>query len=580
MATTVRTLQNFIGGAWAESTGENVRQIVSPVTGETLAEVPDASADDIASAARAAREAQPKWAALSAWDRAAVCHAIADLIDERREDMARELTLEQGKPYTAEALGDIEETAENFRIAAEDAKRMESAIIPSQDVNKRILTFRKPNGVYAAITPWNFPTLIPVELIAPGIAAGNTIVMKPSEWTPIAMATFMQAMADAGLPEGVVNVVYGGGEVGERLITDENVDCIGFVGSHTTAEKIVRAIGLKRSLIEASGNGPVIVCDDADLEAAAKGAVFGGFFCAGQVCCATERVLVDRNVHDDFLAAVMKEAEAWKLGDPYDDETLVGPMNNEPTAQKMDRHLEDALEKGATIVAGGGRDSDRPTNLYYQPTVVDGVGVDTLINHDETFGPIVPVITVSGDDEALAVANDSHLGPAGRRLHEEPQAGLPLPRQPAGRQRRRERLDRLLGGARAVRRRLRDSQRLGPDRRALHDARHDRPEDGRARRRRPGLRYAALLALAVLDAAGTVLAPTCRQLGEWTSTGRRRRRRAGRVRAASANPADWHYMRARAVRRAPQAGLRKPKITRSGSRRGRAWLETRSAGDG
>ena len=410
MATTVRTLQNFIGGEWAESTGENVRQIVSPVTGETLAEVPDAGPEDVASAARAAREAQPKWAALSAWDRAAVCHAIADLIDERREDMARELTLEQGKPYTAEALGDIEETAENFRIAAEDVKRMESPIIPSQDVNKRILTFRKPNGVYAAITPWNFPTLIPVELIAPGIAAGNTIVMKPSEWTPIAMATFMQAMADAGLPEGVVNVVYGGGEVGERLITDENIDCIGFVGSHTTAEKIVRTAGLKRSLIEASGNGPVIVCDDADLEAAAKGAVFGGFFCSGQVCCATERVLVDHNVHDDFLAAVMKEAKAWKLGDPYDDDTLVGPMNNEPTAQKMDRHLEDALEKGATIVSGGARDSDRPTNLYYQPTVVDGVGVDTLINRDETFGPIVPVITVSGDDEALAVANDSHLG--------------------------------------------------------------------------------------------------------------------------------------------------------------------------
>jgi acyl-CoA reductase-like NAD-dependent aldehyde dehydrogenase len=410
MAVTVRTLQNFIGGEWVESTGTNVRQIVSPVTGETLAEVPDASAEDVDRAALAARKAQPGWAALSAWDRAAICHAIADLIDERREDMARELTLEQGKPYTAEALGDIEETAENFRIAAEDVKRMESPIIPSQDVNKRILTFRKPNGVYAAITPWNFPTLIPVELIAPGIAAGNTVVMKPSEWTPIAMATFMQAMADAGLPEGVVNVVYGGGEVGERLITDENVDCIGFVGSHTTAEKIVRAAGLKRSLIEASGNGPVIVCDDADLEAAAKGAVFGGFFCSGQVCCATERVLVDRNVHDDFLAAVMKEAEAWKLGDPYDDETLVGPMNNEPTAQKMDRHLEDALEKGATIVAGGERDSDRPTNLYYQPTIVDGVGLDTLINRDETFGPIVPVISVSGDDEALAVANDSYLG--------------------------------------------------------------------------------------------------------------------------------------------------------------------------
>src|ERR671914_368443 len=410
MATTVKVLENFIGGEWVESTGESAREIVSPVTGEKLADAPNASDEDIERATRAAREAQPGWAALSAWDRARVCHAIADAIDERKEWFARELSLEQGKPYTAEAIPDIEETAENFRIAAEDVKRLESAIVPSQDVNKRILTFRKPNGVYAAITPWNFPTLIPVELIAPGIAAGNTIVMKPSEWTPIAMATFMQVMADAGLPEGVVNVVYGAGDVGERLVTHEGVDCVGFVGSHVTAEKIVRAAGLKRTLIEASGNGPVIVCADADVTRAAKGAVFGGFFCSGQVCCATERVLVDARVYDDFLSAVVEEARGWRLGDPFDDDTLVGPMNNEPTAQKMDRHLEDAVDKGAEIVYGGSRDDGRPTQLYYQPTVVNNVGVDTLINEDETFGPIVPLIPVASDDEALAVANDSHLG--------------------------------------------------------------------------------------------------------------------------------------------------------------------------
>jgi acyl-CoA reductase-like NAD-dependent aldehyde dehydrogenase len=410
VAVTVRTLQNFIGGEWMDSTGPSAREIVSPVTGEKLADAPNASAEDVQRATRAAREAQPGWAALSAWDRAKICHAIADLIEERREEFARELSLEQGKPYAAEALPDIDETAENFRLAAEDVKRMETAIIPSQDVDKRILTFRKPNGVYAGITPWNFPTLIPVELIAPGIAAGNTIVMKPSEWTPIAMANFMQIMADAGLPPGVVNVIYGAGDVGEMLVTSPNVDCVGFVGSHGTAEKIVRAAGLKRTLIEASGNGPVIVCADADLERAAKGAVFGGFFCAGQVCCATERVLVDERVHDDFLSAVVKEAEDWKLGDPFDEDTLVGPMNNEPTAQKMDQHLEDAVEKGAAVVLGGSRDGDRPTRLYYQPTVVDNVGVDTLINRDETFGPIVPLIRVRSDDEALAVANDSHLG--------------------------------------------------------------------------------------------------------------------------------------------------------------------------
>ena len=410
MAVTVRTLENFVGGSWAASTGEHVREIVSPATGEVIAEAPDASAADVDRAVAAAREAQPKWAALSAWQRGEICHAIADLIEERREEFARELSLEQGKPYLGEALPDIDETAENFRIAAEDVKRMESAVIPSRDPAKRILTFRKPNGVYAAITPWNFPTLIPVELIAPGIAAGNAIVMKPSEWTPVAMANFMQIMADAGLPDGVVNVLYGAGEVGERLVAHPGVDCVGFVGSHGTAEKIVRAAGLKRTLIEASGNGPVIVCADADLDRAAEGAVFGGFFCAGQVCCATERVLVHEAVHDDFLDRVVRVAGEWRLGDPFDESTRVGPMNNEPTAAKMDAHLEDAVAKGATVVSGGGRASGWPTALYYEPTVVADVGRDTLINRDETFGPIVPLIRVGSDDEALEVANDSYLG--------------------------------------------------------------------------------------------------------------------------------------------------------------------------
>jgi len=152
------------------------------------------------------------------------------------------------------------------------------------------------------------------------------------------------------------------------------------------------------------------VCADADLELAAKGAVYGAFYCAGQVCSATERVLVDRGVHEEFLEAVVREAEGWKLGDPFDDDTLVGPMQNEPTAQKMDAHLEDAVAQGAEIVVGGSREDGRPTRLYYQPTVVTNVGRDTLVSRDETFGPIVPLIAVDGDDDALAVANESHLG--------------------------------------------------------------------------------------------------------------------------------------------------------------------------
>src|SRR5579884_1847503 len=410
MAVALRTLDNFIGGTWVAPRSDRIREIVSPVTGETIAEAADASPADIDAAVAAARAAQPGWAGRSAWERAEICHAIADLIVERREEFARALSLEQGKPYLGEALPDIDETAENFRIAAEDVKRLESAIVPSRDPAKRILTFRKPNGVYAAITPWNFPTLIPVELIAPGIAAGNTIVIKPSEWTPVTMAAFMQIMADAGLPDGVVNVVYGAGEVGAQLVSHPDVDAIGFVGSHATAEKIVRAAGLKRTLIEASGNGPVIVCEDADLGRAAQGAVFGGFFCAGQVCCATERVLVHERVHDAFLEEVLSASDEWKLGDPFDAATKVGPMNNEPTARKMDAHLEDAVAHGATVVLGGARESGRPTDLYYEPTVVTDLPLYTLISRQETFGPVRPPIRVSSDGEALLPANDSHLG--------------------------------------------------------------------------------------------------------------------------------------------------------------------------
>jgi len=405
----VRHLENFIGGRWVPSTGESSREVVSPVTGETVAVAPDASAGDVEEAVRAARRAQPGWAAQSAWERARICHRAADLIEARREELARLETLEQGKPYVAESLPDIDETAELFRIHAEDVKRLETAIVPLEDVNKRLLTFRRPLGVLGLISPWNFPFLIPVELIAPAIVTGNTVVIKPSEWTPTATAVLVEILAEAGVPEGVVNLVYGAGDVGERLVTSP-VDGVGFIGSNKTAEKIVRAAGLKRTLIEASGNGPVVVCADADVRMAAAAAVRGGFFCAGQVCVATERVIVDRRIHDEFVEAALEEAKTWKLGDPFDSETRVGPMNNEPTAEKMDRHVSDAVEKGAKVLAGGSREAGMPTRLYYQPTVLDGITSDTLVHREETFGPIVPVMTAGSDEELLALANDSDLG--------------------------------------------------------------------------------------------------------------------------------------------------------------------------
>ncbi|MGM8211512.1 aldehyde dehydrogenase family protein [Virgibacillus sp. W0430] len=408
MGTTL--LKNFIDGKWQKSSSENMQTVKSPVTGEELYKAPDATKQEIDAAVAAARKAQGPWAAKTAWERAEICHQIADAIDKHAERIARILTEEQGKPYTHEAIPGLEETAVNFRIAAEDVKRQETAIIPSMDKNKRILTFREAHGVYACIIPWNFPTLMLSEFMGPAIAAGNTVIFKPSEWTPGTIAALTEVFEETDLPAGVFNLVYGGGEVGQQLVEHPGVDALGFIGSHVTAEKIARSAGLKPSILEASGNGPTVVCEDADLEKAAKGVVEAAFYCAGQVCCSTERVIVHENVHDQFVELVVKEAKMWELGDPFDPNTKVGPMNNEPTAAKMEAHVKDAVEKGAKVLLGGKRDTSRPTELYFQPTVIDNVSTDTLINKHETFGPIVPIITVKNDDEALEIANDSYLG--------------------------------------------------------------------------------------------------------------------------------------------------------------------------
>lgn len=410
MATTaLRSLHPVIDGEpYSDDDAERV-ELRSPATGEPLGSFPEATEATVAVAVAAARAAQPGWERRSAWDRARLIHDVADLVEERREELARLVTLEQGKPYEAEALGEVDETAATFRGAAEDVKRLETSVIPLEDANKRLFTFRKPHGVYGFIIPWNFPVHQPSELIGPALVTGNTVVMKPSEWTPFAMAALMEIFAEAGVPPGVVNVVYGGGRVGQALV-ESDVDALAFIGSHVTGERIARAAGLKRSLIEASGNGPVVVCADADVQAAARAAATGAYYCAGQVCCATERVLVDRRVHDDFLQAITDETARWPLGDPFSAETRVGPMTTEDTARKMDEHVQDAVERGGEVVVGGERAAGFPTRLYHQPTVVDRVPRDALTSRYETFGPIVPIIDVSDDSDALDVANDSHLG--------------------------------------------------------------------------------------------------------------------------------------------------------------------------
>jgi acyl-CoA reductase-like NAD-dependent aldehyde dehydrogenase len=400
----------FIGGSWTEGRATETLEVTSPATGESLGAVPVSTPDDVDQAVGHAREGLETMDAMTVFERAQLLHRAADLMEERKEELGRELTIEQGKPLYTEGIAEIEESAENFRVAAEDVKRLTSEVLPSQDPNKRMFTFRKPNGVYAVISPWNFPFVIPSELIAPALAGGNSVVFKPAEQTPLIGMRMVELLEEAGFPQGAVSLVYGGGSTGQALVTNAGVDAIAFVGSHETGEAIVRAAGLKRTLMELSGNGPHIVLDDANLESAAALAAFGATYVSGQCCVATERVLVAESVHDDFMRALLKEAEKVVLGDPLDEKTTMGPLNNAEVAEKVERHLDDARHQGCEILVGGGRAGGFPTDLYFELTLIDGVGTETLLFRDESFGPVLPITTFRDDEEAIRRANDSHLG--------------------------------------------------------------------------------------------------------------------------------------------------------------------------
>jgi succinate-semialdehyde dehydrogenase/glutarate-semialdehyde dehydrogenase len=403
-------LKLYIAGEWTEGTGDEVHELISPVTGEHIATVSMASAADIDLAVAAAQEAQDEFRHWSAFERAALLHRIADAVVENVDEIARIQTLEQGKPYHAESLADIAEANEYFTNAAEDVKRLEGRVIPTTDRNKRMFNFKRPVGVWAAITPWNFPVTIPLEYVGPGLATGNALIVKPPEFTPWGLLKLAEAFDAAGVPEGLISIIPGGAEVGETLVTHVGIDAIGFTGSSETGRRIISQMGIKRSIMEMSGNGPTIVTDDANLEAAAELAVYGAYYNAGQVCCATERVIVVDAVREEFVELALKASEGVRLGDPFDEDTNMGPLNNEPTAAKMDRHVADAVERGASILTGGGRAGGFPTDLYYDFTMIDGVPEEALVSKEETFGPVLPILSAGDDDEAAALANRTHLG--------------------------------------------------------------------------------------------------------------------------------------------------------------------------
>ena len=400
----------YLAGSW---TGSEARmEAYSPATGELIGTVPQGTREDVRCAIAAAGEARRGWAARTAFERSAAMARVAGIIDERRDDLAWTLALDQGKPLHAEAHDEVDELIAYFEMAGADATRLEGAMPPSVDAGKRVLLYRIPRGVVGIISPWNWPYTMPAELIAPALASGNAIVWNPASTASICAVKLAECIVDAGLPPGVFNMITGPGSVvGDEVAASPGTQAVGFIGSVETGLKVaVRAAG-KTLLLEMGGNGPMVILDDADVDAAATASLEAAFLCAGQSCTAGERFLVHERVHEDFLASLSgKIGDRIRLGDPFSPDTTMGPLNNEATARKMDRHVADALEWGARLKSGGSRAEGFPTRLYYKPTVLDGVSEEMMVAREETFGPIVPVTTIRDEDEAIRIMDSSPYG--------------------------------------------------------------------------------------------------------------------------------------------------------------------------
>ena len=412
MSVGTRDYSMVVGGAWTESESGARFEATSPATGESLGTLPEGTREDARRAIAAANAARRDWAARSAFERAAAMNRIADLIEERRDDLARTLTLDQGKPLQAEAYGEVEELVVYWRMAAADATRLAGSMPPSVDAAKRVLAYRVPRGVVGVISPWNWPYTMPAEVIAPALAAGNAVIWTPASSTGVCSVKLAECIVDAELPAGVFSMVPGPGlVVGDEVASNAGTHAVGFIGSVITGLKVAARAAGKTTLLELGGNGPLVVLDDADVGAAAEASLAASFLCAGQSCTAGERFLVHEDIHDEFVAALRSAiARSIRLGDPFSEETTMGPLNNEPTAQKMDEHVADALERGAQLVTGGNRASGFPTDLYWEPTVLAEVTEEMDVAREETFGPIVPITKISSDEEALQIANASQYG--------------------------------------------------------------------------------------------------------------------------------------------------------------------------
>jgi len=398
----------LIGGEWV--TAAQTFAVTNPATGDEIARVPRLGRPAVEASVAKAREALPAWAARTAKDRAQVLRRWFELIVEHREDIARIMTAEQGKPI-AEARGEVTYAASFIEWFAEEGKRIYGDLIPAHQPNLRIMVMKQPIGVAAAITPWNFPAAMITRKAGPALAAGCPMIVKPASATPLTALALCKLAMEAGIPPGILSCITGSAvEISDAFCASPDIRKISFTGSTEIGRELMRnaAQNITKLSLELGGNAPFIVFDDADLDAAVEGALQSKFRNAGQTCVCANRLYVQAGIHDAFVEKLTAAVRALKIGDGMAEGTQLGPLINQGAVEKIEQHIADALANGGVLVAGGKRSDLGGT--WFEPTVITGATRAMLVAEEETFAPLAPVFRFDTVDEVIGLANDTIFG--------------------------------------------------------------------------------------------------------------------------------------------------------------------------
>ncbi len=402
--------QAFIDGRWRDASSGETLGVTNPANGQQLGRVPKMGAEETREAIDAAARALPAWRALTARERATILRRWFDLMMEHQDDLARLMTLEQGKPL-AEAKGEIGYAASFIEWFAEEGKRIYGDTIPGHQADKRLLVIKQPIGVTAAITPWNFPSAMITRKAGPALAAGCTMVLKPASQTPFSALALAELANRAGIPEGVFNVVTGSAsEVGNELTGNPLVRKLSFTGSTEIGRQLMEqcAKDIKKVSLELGGNAPFIVFDDADLDKAVEGALASKFRNAGQTCVCANRLYIQNGVYDRFAEKLQQAVSKLQIGDGLQPNVTIGPLIDEKAIAKVQEHIADALDKGARVATGG--KSHELGGNFFQPTILVDVPSDAKVAKEETFGPLAPLFRFKDEADVIAQANDTEFG--------------------------------------------------------------------------------------------------------------------------------------------------------------------------